>query len=322
MSKKTRPVVEHRFYELPIDIPAILLQGDKWYISDKKSSRMHFHNCVELGFCHTGEGIIEFDDDTTVAFKAGDCTIIPRHLPHTTYSSEGTKSLWSYIFIDFKSLLTDYLIQIPDNHTLLLDDISRENCVINRDEFADVFALCQSLLDEIRQRRDDWGAVFKSTAVALLFRIKRMYHTLKVTKRTNDQPVNQCFELRDAIHYIQDHYMKKITVNELANLCHLSENHFRRLFLTAMGTSPLSYINFIRINQACILLSTSNQNVLSVANSVGFNSIASFNRNFKDILGASPRDYRKRIAAKSDATLHQKFIQTYNGWTEAEWDPN
>lgn len=322
MSKKIRPIVEHRFYELPADIPAILLQGDKWYISDKKSSRMHFHDCVELGFCHSGNGIIEFDNETMVTLKAGDCTIIPQYLPHTTYSSEGTKSLWSYIFIDFKSLLTGELIKIPDSHTLLSDDISRENCVIKREEFPDVFDLCQSLLKEITQRRDDWGVVFKSTAIALFFRIKRMYHTLRVNKRTGDQPMNQCFEIRDAINYIQEYYMDNITVNELANLCHLSENHFRRLFLAAMGTTPLSYINFMRINQACVLLNTSNQNIMSIANSVGFNSIASFNRNFKDVLGDSPRTYRRRIASKSDPALYQRFIQIYNGWTEAENDPN
>jgi len=322
MSKKSKSVVEHRFYSLPADIQAILLDGDKWYISDKKSNRMHFHNCDEIGFCHAGEGIIEFDNGTSVEFKAGDCTFIPRHLPHTTYSVGGSRSLWSYIFIDFNALLSDKLLHVPDSHDLSLNDIFRENCVISREEFPDVFALCRLLLDEMRGRREDWTLVFKSHAAALFFLIRRMYHTLRVAGGVSDQSVSQCFEIRVAIQYIQNHYAEKIKIKDLSALCHLSENHFRRLFLAEMGASPLSYINFIRINQACVLLNTSNQSILSIAGNSGFNSIASFNRNFKDILGISPRDYRKQIAAKSDSTLYQKLIRTYNGWTEAEINPS
>ncbi|MCL2201564.1 MAG: AraC family transcriptional regulator [Oscillospiraceae bacterium] len=322
MSKKTKSVVEHRFYNIPADIPAILLEGDKWYISDKKSSRMHFHNCDEIGFCHSGEGTIEFDNGTSVSFKEGDCTFIPRHLPHTTYSVGGSSSLWSYIFVDFNVLLSDDLMHIAEGRDLSLDDIFRKNCVISRDVFPDVFSLCQLLLDEIRGRRDDWVLVFKPSAAALYYLIKRMYHTLSVASGISDFSVRQCFEVRVAIDYIQKHFADKIKVSDLAALCHLSENHFRRVFLAEMGTSPLSYINFIRINQACILLSTSNQSILSVAGNSGFNSIASFNRNFKNILGISPRDYRGRIAVKSDSTLYQKLIRTYNGWTEAEINPH
>jgi len=322
MSKRTKSVVEHRFYNLPADIHAILLDGDKWYISDKKSNRMHFHNCDEIGFCHAGEGIIEFDNGNSVEFRAGDCTFIPRHLPHTTYSLGGTRSLWSYIFIDFNALLSDKLFHIPVGHDLSLDDVLRKNCVIKNEEFPDVFALCRLLLDEMRGGKEDWTFVFKSHAAALFFLIRRMYQTLRVASGVSEHAVSQCFEIRVAIQYIQNHYAEKIKVKDLSALCHLSENHFRRLFLAEMGASPLSYINFVRINQACTLLNTSNQSILSIAGNSGFNSVASFNRNFKDILGVSPRDYRKQIAVKSNSTLYQKLIRTYNGWTEAEINPN
>ena len=320
MSKKSRTIIEHRFYELPIDIPAILLDGDKWYISDVRSSRMHFHNCLELGFCHSGESLIEFDNNTIVTVNAGDCTIIPRHIPHTTYSKHGSKSLWSYIFIDFKAILADKLIQIPDSYSLL-DDFLRESCVITPQAFPDICYLANSLLEEMRQKKTDWTVVFKTTAAALLFRINRMYQQVKQTQ-LNAPSNNQYFELKIAIDYIQENYTQKIAIIELANLCHLSENHFRRLFLNAMGTSPLNYINFTRINQACILLNNSNQTILDIANNVGFHSIASFNRNFKEILGLRPKDYRSRTVKDSDKHLYQRFIQDYVGWTEAEHFPH
>ena len=321
MSKKSRTIIEHRFYEIPSDIPALLLDGDKWYISDVKSSRMHFHNCLELGFCHSGESVIEFDNNIKVSVKKGDCTIIPRHTPHTTYSKQGSKSLWSYIFIDFKTILADKRIPVPANHSLSLNNFSRESCVVTLENHPDICYLSYSLLEEIREEKEDWDIIFRTTALALLFRVNRMHRQVHPTQ-TQTSSSTQYFELKIAIDYIQEHYSQKIAISELANLCHLSENHFRRLFSNALGTSPLNYINFTRINQACILLNNTNQSILNVSHEVGFNSIASFNRNFKEIIGLRPRDYRNRISKNSEKYLYQRFVQDYIGWTEAENFPH
>ena len=96
MAKPKKTVIEYRNYELPMNFPVLLLTGDRWHISDVKSGKLHFHNCLEIGVCHTDIGFIEFDN-TPVAFKAGDMTFISRNVPHTTYSSKGEASLWSYI---------------------------------------------------------------------------------------------------------------------------------------------------------------------------------------------------------------------------------
>jgi len=321
MSKKVKSIVEHRFYELPPDIPAILLDGDKWYISDKKSSRMHFHNCDEIGFCHSGKGTIEFNNGATMEFNAGDCTFIPHYLSHTTYSDSGSRSLWSYIFIDFSTLLSAGFLQIPENKHPAFDDVYRNNCVISRDKHPEVFALCQLMLSEIKERRDDWSLVFKYYASAMFFLIRRMYQKLQAVNQLGEHATEHSYEIKMALQYIQNHYTEKLKVSDLASLCHISENHFRRLFLAAMGISPISYLNLVRINQACILLNASNQSILNIADSTGFQSIASFNRNFKEIIGISPREYRHQLTTKSDSLVNQRLVRTYNGWTEAEVNP-
>jgi len=316
-----KSVVEHRFYELPDDVPAILLTGDKWYISDKKSNRLHFHNCDEIGYCHSGEGIVEFDDQTTVKLKRGDFVFIPRYLPHTTYSVEGTKSLWSYIFVDFNALVIDSPIGISSNQTMIFDNEFISCYAINKKQFADVHGLCKLLLAEITEQGSDWKTVFKSSAMSLFVLIRRMSNTLETANARRDSLIDRSYEIKSAIRYIHEHYADKFTISTLAGLCHLSENHFRRLFHAEMGVSPLSYLNFVRIRQACIMLTTSNRTVINIAETSGFNSIASFNRNFKKISGISPRDYRRKVLAKPDTILNNILIQTYNGWTEAETNP-
>ncbi|MCR4756979.1 MAG: AraC family transcriptional regulator, partial [Butyrivibrio sp.] len=63
MSKPKKTVIEYRNYELPLNFPILLLTGDRWHISDVKSGKLHFHNCLEIGICHSDSGMIEFDND-------------------------------------------------------------------------------------------------------------------------------------------------------------------------------------------------------------------------------------------------------------------
>lgn len=88
MSKPKKIITEYRNYYLPLQFPAILLSGDYWKISDVPSGRLHFHNCLEIGVCHSDSGTLEFYGNP-LPFKEGDVTCIPRNIPHTTYSTRG-----------------------------------------------------------------------------------------------------------------------------------------------------------------------------------------------------------------------------------------
>ena len=58
MSKQKKDIIEYRSYDLPVSFPVLLLTGDRWHISDIKSGRLHFHNCLEIGVCHTDEAVM------------------------------------------------------------------------------------------------------------------------------------------------------------------------------------------------------------------------------------------------------------------------
>ena len=99
MSRNHKKVVEYRNYYLPNNFPVLLLTGPKWIISPVASSTLHFHNCLELGYCHEGSGTLEFGNGKSFRFSAGDVTCIPRNIPHTTYSDRDALSRWSWIFL-------------------------------------------------------------------------------------------------------------------------------------------------------------------------------------------------------------------------------
>lgn len=65
------------------------------------------------------------------------------------------------------------------------------------------------------------------------------------------------------------------------------------LFKNDMGISPSKYLLEFRIERACVLLETSNCPINQIAQYTGFNSETYFSRKFKEIMGTSPKEYRK-----------------------------
>ena len=113
--------------------------------------------------------------------------------------------------------------------------------------------------------------------------------------------------------YISDHYMEDLRIDELAEYCHISETHLRRIFTTYMKMSPLEYINTIRIQAACDYLKKTDQPIADVAHKCGFTTNSTFNRNFRQVTGMTPLEWRKRPENYEQQLL--KFdIHSEEGW--------
>jgi len=83
-----------------------------------------------------------------------------------------------------------------------------------------------------------------------------------------------------------------LTIDEFARLCHLSPSSFKRKFQESFDTSPKKYISKKKVEKAASLLKTADSRVSDIAYDVGFDSLATFNRNFIAIYGKSPSEYR------------------------------
>lgn len=91
---------------------------------------------------------------------------------------------------------------------------------------------------------------------------------------------------------IQHNTYSNLSLDELAKLCHLSTSSFKRKFNEVFKTSPKKYISQKKIEKAAALLKSENLRISDIAYDVGFDSLATFNRNFTSIFGKSPTEYR------------------------------
>lgn len=89
-----------------------------------------------------------------------------------------------------------------------------------------------------------------------------------------------------------------LTISSLANLTELPEHQLRRVINQNLGYRNFNkYLNQYRISEATAILSDASavsSPISVIAMDVGFNSLAPFNRAFKESKGLSPRDYRKK----------------------------
>ncbi len=100
--------------------------------------------------------------------------------------------------------------------------------------------------------------------------------------------------LQQVDRYIREHYAEALTLNELAEQCGLHPNYFHRLYTAAFGQTPAQRILSHRIGAAKILLLTKNYPMHEIASLCGFSSQTYFGYKFKEAMGMTPLQYRKK----------------------------
>ena len=98
--------------------------------------------------------------------------------------------------------------------------------------------------------------------------------------------------VQDAMKYMEEHFTEEITLDDLARLTATSKYHLAKEFKKYTSFSPHDYLIRLRINQARILLKTSNLPVVKIALAVGVRDINNFNYLFKSRVGKTPLEYR------------------------------
>ncbi len=99
--------------------------------------------------------------------------------------------------------------------------------------------------------------------------------------------------LYPAISYMNSHPKEMVSMKAMAELCHLSESYFCRLFSKEMGENFLNYVNRKKIARSKELLRDSKLNISQVAREVGYQDTSHYIRLFKRFEGVTPTIYRQ-----------------------------
>ena len=99
--------------------------------------------------------------------------------------------------------------------------------------------------------------------------------------------------LRPVVEYIAENYGEKIYIETLADMVGVSPDYFTKMFRDSIGTTPIDYINGVRVNHALRLLTMTDTPVNEIADKTGFSNPNYFHKIFKSYMVTSPLAYRK-----------------------------
>jgi transcriptional regulator GlxA family with amidase domain len=89
-------------------------------------------------------------------------------------------------------------------------------------------------------------------------------------------------------------YAEPLDISTLARIALVSEAHFIRTFRAAFGETPNRYLQRRRVERAMFLLRSTDDSVTDICMAVGFSSLGTFSRVFRDVVGEPPSVYRRR----------------------------
>lgn len=309
MSRPKHQTIEYRNYLLPACFPVILLRGDEWHISDMPSGTLHFHNCLEIGLCESHSGTMEFSGQP-YAFSAGDVTIVGSDIPHTTYSSPGAASKWSYIFVNVEELFYPYFpLEIISRPEILQKLLRSCSAILPGKDYPEIHGIITDVMNELEQKEMNFSFSVRGLLLSLMMKLINLYSDAEKKGRGSIQLHENSLSISPALHYIRENYMLDFPLENLASLCHMSYTHFRRTFHSIMGYGALEYLNRTRIARATVLLRTTELPVLAISEEVGFHSVSSFNRHFLEMEGVTPMQYRKEMSF-----IRNRSVLKCTGW--------
>ena len=101
---------------------------------------------------------------------------------------------------------------------------------------------------------------------------------------------------------MREHFHDELNVAEIVGTLKISRRSFEKRFRLALGRTPHEEITRLRIRHAETLLTLTRDSIPIIAQKAGFGSERRFGENFRKLVGASPRTYRKKFAEATKST--------------------
>jgi AraC-like DNA-binding protein/quercetin dioxygenase-like cupin family protein len=253
----------------------------------------HFHPQYEISLILKGTGK-RFIGDHIGTFAPGDMVLIGPNVPHCWISeNEHTENEMLVVQFDPR-FLGEAFYNIPEAHAI--------KSLLSASRQAALFHLSESH-NEIYEWVEN---VRVSRGLARIAHFLLLCQSLSEADReqlTSDdyiveQSVRGVDRLTNAINYVKNHLQEEIKQPEVAKLVNMAPQSFSRFFRAQTGRTFVSFVNEVRITEACHLLATTDRDILDIALSCGYANISHFNRKFLENKKLTPSRFRENQRLK------------------------
>ena len=108
-------------------------------------------------------------------------------------------------------------------------------------------------------------------------------------------------EFRTCIEYLQEHLTENVSIDHLAKLSCMSLSTFERRFKEHFSLTPKQYILHMKVHEACRRLPSA-KSIARVALETGFGGQSYFTKQFRSVVGITPKQYQLSLAGRAAQT--------------------
>lgn len=249
------------------------------------------HNFPEI--IYVRKGFSDFSiDGSLVHLDAGQLVIVPPnayHGPHETISKRDA----------FHSIFTfevdSPLLELLYNRIITLNDEQMNQYMEIHQKGLSLFVkapVSENRRGMIRHENATDYAILALKKQLELFLLD-LYYTYVPAEDINRRK-HKMQQLKRLTAYLQTHIKEKLTLEQMGRGVGMSTSTLRRLVTELCGCGPVNYFLDLKIAEAKHLIKEGYLNHTEIAESLGFETIHYFSRQFKKRVGLSPRDYSKQ----------------------------
>ncbi len=302
MDEKLNPVVNFTMKDNKVEDPVYF----RIYDEKEMTVALHTHEMLQINYVLKGN-LIHLINGNEIVVKEGDAFIIPPHIPHKISMIENNS--FTMVELEFNedfaavNELQSERFESYVDFTYIEPFLVSENKVRPRLNIPirsrnRIESVLFEIADEYQRRDEGYLLAIRSLVLYLLVHLGRLY-----SKEIDEFGDKNLFKLHHrnisrALSFIDDNYMRRLTVDEVARHANLSKSHFCYVCRSLTGKTFSQYLTEKRIEKVCSRLVSKNDLVSSVATECGFRSVAHFNRVFRKSLNMSPKEYRAAYGRK------------------------
>jgi len=254
----------------------------------------HYHVEYEIIYISSSFGI-RFVGDSVSPFNPGDLVLVGSYLPHlwrNNMAYYGQKDLQE---IKVETIITKFTKDFIGEDTFSNPEFSDIAKLLCESKYGISFG--KEISDKLK------GDLLELPNLSRPEQSIQLLNILYQLSKSSDKNYLSSTDMRQyatehsqrinsVIKYISDNYAKDITLNHVAEVACVTTNSFCRFFKKMTNKSFTQFLNEVRIKNASRLLVQDNVSVSSVCYAVGYNSITNFNKQFKQIMGTTPKNFR------------------------------
>lgn len=259
-----------------LSLPFYVTESGHFFADDGYEVRRSTHDSLLLLYTVSGSGTAEAGG-SCVSLPAGCCAVIDCHEPHRYFADNGK---WEFLWLHIRGSASKQFFE------LLYPSGVRAVKPIEPERFAAAVSEVISKTD----RADILSASFVSASLHSVFNML-LEGSLKTERSKNTG--RYYGYIRSAESFIKSRFAEQLTVEDIMREIPMSKYYFIRMFKRITGTTPYNYLINCRINEAKIMLRTTELSVGEIAERCGFLDTSNFIAQFKKSAGQKPLCYRR-----------------------------